>query len=294
MGAGTSRALLEDVRASLFLLAALAACKASNPDDDIDKLIDGGGDVLRAPIVEAPSATPLDTVALRGMTEGAARIVVKPSDSDLSQVESLLPGGSFCVDAPLTLGADRTFRVYAIAEDGRISDPTEVTVTQDSGVPQPPGAQCDVPADCVEEEICDNDEDDDCNAFKDECDPGCNGCVDDFLEPNDTPFDVPLLGEGTHDGLVICPCRDDWYAFPLQGGQTLRLTVTFTHALIDIDLKLFTADAAESQGAPVASSVTTMNVESIEYRAAQSGVYYLRVYAFSQDKPQGSYKITVN
>jgi hypothetical protein len=285
------------VRATvLFPCAALVlgalACKASNPDDT-SKYADAGVATLTSPRVEAPDATPLTTVALRGVTAGASRVVVKPTDVATSQVQSLLPGGSFCVDAPLPQGGTRTFEIYAISEQGVISDPTRVSVEHDAAAPEPANALCTAASECGSVEICDNGIDDDCNAFKDGCDPGCNGCVDDFLEPNDTPFDVPILQKGVYENLVLCPCRDDWFAFAVQANQRLRLTASFTHALIDIDLRLYKATDAENQGAPVASSVTTTNIESIDYTPTAAGVYYLRVYAFNKDKANGSYKLTV-
>jgi len=124
--------------ASVFVL--LAGCKVDPPDDNKEQP-DGGTGFLQKPQVDAPDKTPLGTVAIRGSANGASRVVVKDPDSDQSSVNPLLPGGDFCVDTPIADNATVHFEVYAVAEDGAISQPTEVDVEQDPGAAPPAQAR---------------------------------------------------------------------------------------------------------------------------------------------------------
>jgi hypothetical protein len=274
--------------ASILLIA---GCHASSPGDDGKEYPDAGEPTIDSPQVDAPAETPLGSVALRGSTSDATRVVVKQSGSTASQVASLLPGGNFCIDAPLAASGPTHFEVYAVAEDGRISAPTEVAVTQNPSALEPEQATC-TEGDCATAEICDNQQDDDCDGLEDACDPGCNGCTDDFLEPNDTPFGVPILASGSYHELQICPCRDDWYALSLGEGERVDATIQFVASAIDIDLKLFkAADAEQDDGAPVAQSAGIESSEEIDYTATTAGVYYLRVYAYQAEEANGSYAL---
>jgi hypothetical protein len=251
----------------------------------------GGGVGPEILEVSAPERTPLATAAVRGRTTGASRVVVELEGGD-SQVAPLAPGGDFCVDVPLPAGAVSAIIVHAIAESGALSEPAEVDVEQDGEAPEPPDPTCGGD-ECAAEEDCGNQFDDDCNALADDCDPACNGCPDDQLEPNDVPFAVPELADGTHE-LEICPCREDWFAFDVPAGGSIDATSTFEHSTIDIDLQLFRrADAEEGTDSSVASSATTTDTERIEYTAASGGTYYLRVYSF-RDDGAGSYVLTVS
>jgi hypothetical protein len=97
------------------------------------------------------------------------------------------------------------FLVYAVAPTGDFSSPVQVVVAQDASAPAPSEPSCS--GECFAAEDCDSEIDDDCNDLADGCDPACNGCADDELEPNDIPFSVPLLGDGTHS-LDICRTGD--------------------------------------------------------------------------------------
>jgi hypothetical protein len=274
------------------LLAALSTgCKAGPPDGDKAQP-DAGGQSLVLPQVDAPGSTPLDSVAIRGHATGASRIVIKDSESGESTVNPLLPNGDFCVDTPLAEAATTSFDVIAVAEDGVISDPVTVKVTQDSGAPPPADPTCSDQAACADSEDCGNNNDDDCNGFKDDCDPGCNGCQDDYLEPNDTPFSVPMLLPDTYNGLSICPCREDWYAYLVGPGGSVNTSIQFQSSAIDIDLELYEAASAEMHGAFVANSNSTTDTESINYTSTGGGEYYLRVFSFRSDG-MGTYTLTV-
>jgi hypothetical protein len=273
------------------VLALAGGCKVDPPEDDKVNP-DGGTGNLSRPQASAPDRTPFGTVAIRGRADGASRVVIK--NEDQSSVNSLLPGGDFCVDSPIADGASVTVEVYAVAEDGNISQPASVEVAQDPGAPPPADPTCTDSGECAAEEDCGgNGTDDDCNGFKDECDPQCNGCDDDFFEPNDTPFSVPMVPSDTYEGLKICPCREDWYAFLVGEGGIIHAKIEFSHAEVDIDMHLYKAEDAEMHNdTTVAASADSDDNEEINYTSTGPGTYYLRVFAFRQDG-QGDYELTV-
>lgn len=288
----TSRGLL------LCLIVAAGACKAGDPikrpsgDEDAAPVAD-----LPPPeLLQIPEATPLTTVAARGNTEGT-RVATVGSPGG-TQVTVVLPGGSFCQDTPLRTDGPTDLRYYAVAGDGRISEAAPATVTHDPAAPVPSNANCSGDTnDCKEAEECgSNDVDEDCNGWADQCDLVCSECQDDPYEPNDVPINVPTLAPGTYD-MVLCPCRDDWFAFQAEMDAVIHATINFTHADIDIDAKLFLSgpDGQGTGGDPVASSATSTDEEEITYTATMAGTYFLRVYPFrADDKPSGSYSITLD
>ena len=278
-------------------LLGVAACHADPDTGGNQKNVDAGEEILKPPSLSAAALTPLSTVALRGKATGATRVVIKPDGSNTSQVSPLLPGGDYCVDADLPAAATTTFKVYAVAESGIISEPSSVDVTQDDSAATPADATCSDTGTCGTEEICDNSLDDNCDGLKDQCDPQCNQCQDDYLEPNDTPFEVPIVQSDSYRELKICPCRDDWYSLPVPAGGRVHVIVTFNKDAIDIDLKLYEAATAEQDGTPVATSASVDGTEEIDYTSTNGGFYYLKVYGFSADTPntsQGTYDMTVD
>lgn len=252
----------------------------------------GGGDAGGNPFVpailevNAPERSPLDTVAIRGRAANATRVALQLEGGQEAGVTSVTPGGDFCFDMPLPAAAVSTFVLHAIDDVGAVSAAASVEVAQDAGAAEPAEPTC-TGGQCAADEDCGNDVDDDCNALVDECDPACNGCADDDLEPNDVPFSVPALADGTYP-LEICRCREDWFAFELPAGGSVGATATFENVEIDIDLQLFrAADAEVGLDGAVASSMATTDVEPIDYTSAAGGTYYLRVYSFRADSTGG-------
>ncbi len=274
----------------------LAGCKVDPPEDDNTDVPDAGAE-LRKPVVDTIAETSLGTVKVEGTADGANRIVVKNTDTEMATVNSLLPGGHFCVDVPLQEGTTNKFDVIAVSEDGNISTPAPIEVVQDSSAPTPADPTCtDQSNVCDDTETCDNGMDDDCNGYEDECDSQCNGCVDDSLEPNDTPFEVPMVVPGNYDDLKICPCRIDWYAFDVAANGTINVDVNFDVGEVDIDLKLYTIDNAESHTEPAeASSTGTTGTETINYTSTAGGRYYLKVFSFPEGGDrQGTYTMSID
>ena len=283
----------------VMVALAIAGCKADDPTGDGD----GDGDVdagpsgeLAPPVLDPiPDTTPLSTVAVRGSTNGTR--IVAQNTAIGSVLASVLPGGSFCLDASLhSDGTPTEMKLYSIGGDGRISEPVDVVSSRDPGAPEPSDPTCSASGeiDCTGAENCNNgDVDDDCNGLADACDNACNGCIEDLFEPNDVPIDVPMIQAGGHT-LQICPCRNDWFAYTRNVGQRIAVTATFNGAAIDIDLRLHRAapGGAGTDGV-VASSLTVSNTETIDFTVDMAGVYYLEIFSPSGDQT-GSYNFDTN
>jgi hypothetical protein len=272
----------------------IGACTADNPvqRNNIDA---GVADLLPPPELQSvPSVTPREKVALRGVTEGA-RVVAQGSPSG-TVVTAVLPGGSFCQDVAIKDTGTTTLLLYAIGGDGRVSEPREIRVERDFEAPQPANATCsgsEDPPPCAAEEICNSGVDDDCNGFEGDCDQACNGCVDDIFEPNDFPFTVPQIAPGTYQ-LQLCPCRDDWFAFHKSRNQRIRVTTTFSHAQMNLNMRLYRAGpGGNGTGDFLVGSFTTTNQEDIDYLVDVSGAYYLHIYALGTENRQGPYTLRI-
>lgn len=285
------------MRSAAALLALIAfGCSA---DDPVDK--DRQPDA--APAAELPppalepvvERTPRTTIEASGETEGT-RVVGVGSPAG-SVVTVVLPGGAFCQETPIAAEGTTSLRYYAMAGDGRLSRAVPVEVTFDPDAPDP-GPACGDPApECQPAEECGGDSvDDDCNGWADQCDLACSSCRDDAFEPNDFPVNVPSIEAGTY-AMELCPCRDDWFAFHVAAGTRIHALLSFTHADIDIDARLYLsgADGYGITEPAVASSTSATDEEAIDHTAAVAGTYFLRVYPFrDEDDPAGSYSMTID
>jgi hypothetical protein len=275
-------------------LAALASCKADKVGENNIQEDAGLQPTLEIPVLEVvPQTTPNASVAIRG-TSGGQRVVVQGA-ADGTSVVAILPGGSFCTEVGLADGEETALTVYAIGS-GLISEPSSVVVTKDATAPQPANPTCSggSPDSCeTREEICDNEEDENCDGWIDICDRECSGCIGDAFEPNDFAVNVPLIAAGTYE-LQICPCRDDWFAFEREAGQRVRLTVDFEHATVPINLRLYQATQTGEQGALVAFSFSISDQESLDELIETDGLYYLRIYATGTNPTEsGAYTLTI-
>jgi hypothetical protein len=271
------------------------ACEAERPGDV--KPDAGLAEALEPPSIDSstPMMTPYDTAAIRGQTNGS-RVVVKGTNGD-PVVRAVLPGGGFCVDAPIDASGPTLLNVFAL-KDGLLSPATTITVTKDPSAPIPSSPMCagmEEPV-CVAEDTasanCGNGKDDNCNGYTDMCDTTCNGCMEDALGPNWAPFFVPQVPPGTYM-MSICPCRDDWFAFQVKASEVIHVKATFTTTVIDLDMKLQrAADAEQNLTTSVASSVTTTGTEEITYTPTVAGLYYLKIYAYKKDD-FGPYTLTI-
>ena len=109
---------------TLALIVFGAGCEADRPNA-MNKPDAAVGEDLKPPqLMDIPTSTPNDTIAVRGSTNGL-RVVVNGGPGD-PQVRPVLPSGSFCVDVPIDPGQSM-LQAYAL-KDGLISPAAFVTV----------------------------------------------------------------------------------------------------------------------------------------------------------------------
>lgn len=255
---------------------AFGACKADAPGTK--PVEPDTTNQLTPPRAETASQTPLNTVVIQG-TAISRKVLLRADASGLSQTVTTEIDGTYCAEFPLDDDASDTYSVYAVDEDGDISLPTTLTVEQDATAPEPSVVACSNDQACKTQEYCEGDAtiDADCDGNVGECDTDCNGCIDDYFEPNDTPFSPPQIAKGTF-ALEICPCNMDYYTIPMLKNQTIKVTATFNNSLIDLDLYLQTKTNAEAQNTTYAAkAVSTSGTETFTYKATADGNYVLWV-----------------
>jgi hypothetical protein len=98
-------------------------------------------------------------------------------------------------------------------------------------------------------------------------------CVDDGYEDNDTCEDATPIAPGTYPGLKICSGDDDWFELYLTAGDTITVTILFSHALGDLDMVFYGRDCG---GSLTAGSSYTDN-EEVHYTVLFSGTYSFKV-----------------
>jgi len=117
-------------------------------------------------------------------------------------------------------------------------------------------------------------------------DPPPPACMDDALEPNDTPMTIGSamasdLRPGTYN-LMLCPAgmstnNDDWFRLNItqETQVTARIEFDARAGMVDLDMKL-----TDSAGAVVRKSEGTGPSESITQCVRQPGLYFLEVYGY--------------
>lgn len=103
-------------------------------------------------------------------------------------------------------------------------------------------------------------------------------CAQDTFEDNDSELTARALAAGTYLTMNVCLMDDDFYSIPVNAGDTIGASVSFTNSEGDLDLRLL-----NPLGFSVASSGGTGNTESISFTANLTGTYTLRVYLFSDN-----------
>ncbi len=248
---------------------------------------------LMAPILtEVPSSTPNATVAFRGRSQGARIIVQVPGITSLEG--AAYPTGDFCIEAPVPAQKTTTYSLMAIDSQGKLSPSVDVAVTHDPKAAQPKNPVCGDPGMlCANAENCSNGKDDNCNGLIDHCDPACNSCLDDKLEPNDDPFAAPMVPNGYYQELAICPCRPDWYAFKLDTGSAFYARVVFQKsANFDIDLKFYrSADALKLNDNWIYWRHLGNGLREVDFVADKNDTYYLEVFNKTGAEVAGSYQM---
>ncbi len=115
-------------------------------------------------------------------------------------------------------------------------------------------------------------------------------CPDDTLEDNDTLQTAPYFGlPFNFNNLRVCPGDDDYFGFPLNAGDHVRVNVKFDHSFGDVDIRLY-----NQAGNQVANSETGTDDEQINYVAPTTGPYAVRVFLFNPPATGNTYDIQVS
>ncbi len=237
-----------------------------------------------------PEAIPDRLAPIRGVARDARRVIVEFEGESVAN--TVLPDGSFCIEVSLEGDGPHTFVLWSQSEDGSFSErPATVTLTYDVTAPRMTGtALCggNDPDACTGGEICGNGIDDDCNGRVDDADAACSDCRPDALEPNDGP-DTPFISFNVnYENLEICPGERDFHPFFAYGGDHLVLTIHFTHADGDLDMRLHDID--NDRVLDTSASVT--DDETIDFTATRNGHYALEVYGYNDARNTYSLIIT--
>ena len=103
-------------------------------------------------------------------------------------------------------------------------------------------------------------------------------CVDDSLEPNDVCSAASPVATGTYSPLQSLAANDDWYRITVQRNGTLTVSLAFTNANGNLDMRLFDG----CPGSQVGISAGTTDGESITYKnTGTTRDFYVRVYLSS-------------
>jgi L,D-transpeptidase catalytic domain/Bacterial pre-peptidase C-terminal domain len=110
-----------------------------------------------------------------------------------------------------------------------------------------------------------------------------DGCADDPYEGDDPA----VMASGNYVGLVMCRGDRDAYLVNLSAGDTLTVTVNFTHSVADLDVLL--TDANE---VVVDRSTSTSDQETVTVTAPSDGTYMVQVFPYGDAEDTG-YTMTV-
>ena len=97
-------------------------------------------------------------------------------------------------------------------------------------------------------------------------------CPDDRLEENDSDLESAFLSPGNQPNLNVCVGDDDFYDVLLQGGDTLTVDLTFSHAEGDVDVQILGL-----LGIALATGDSSTDDESVSYTARNTGFFTVRV-----------------
>ncbi len=102
-----------------------------------------------------------------------------------------------------------------------------------------------------------------------------NMCQDDVLEPNDVADDFTAVEVPFDRGnLQLCRRNDDYFGFEARAGEIISVSLAFTHADGDIDLRLYRGDLDNMIG----QSRSYRDAELIEAEAPMDDIYIAEVY----------------
>jgi hypothetical protein len=114
-------------------------------------------------------------------------------------------------------------------------------------------------------------------------------CTDGF-EPNDSIAQATNLNPGSYPGLRLCSDEVDLYSMTLEQGDTLDLTIRFSHLDGDLDLRLLNQTGTET----LARSLSATDDESITFTASVASTVLLEVTGFLGDSADYAFEFTVD
>ncbi len=139
-------------------------------------------------------------------------------------------------------------------------------------------AECDVDGDCLFGNVCDHGH----------CVPGEGpSCpADDEFEENDSRPDATEAALHTTYDALVCGYDHDWFGFEAHRGCSYTITATFTHAVGNLDVKVYRQD-----GIRIGASMSTTDDEEVHVEADQDATIYVEVY--SADGESNTYSLTI-
>ena len=111
-----------------------------------------------------------------------------------------------------------------------------------------------------------------------------DGCADDPYESEDPV----VMASGYYPGMILCRGDRDAFEVELAAGETLTVTVEFTHAVADLDVLL-----TDENEVVVDRSVSTSDTESVTVTASAAATYLVQVYPYGDPENTG-YTMTVS
>ena len=102
----------------------------------------------------------------------------------------------------------------------------------------------------------------------------CKSCSPDSFESNDS-IEQSIPAESVGGTLNTCG-GPDFFAINASAGQTISVSINFTHMVGDLDMKLYNAEQSI-----VESSASTIDSETIEHLVEVGGTYFLEVYGYN-------------
>jgi len=116
-------------------------------------------------------------------------------------------------------------------------------------------------------------------------------CVEDDNSPNHAWDEASAVELGfEYDPLQICPDASDWFKVELAAGARAEVLILFSNDEGDLDLYAYGPNAVDIE-APIASSESTDDFETMVIEATEAGTYYIEVSGF--DGAAAAYSLTL-